>query len=681
MKIPDITKRLEDQTILRDELARDSVESHMDLIADLIVGSGVKVCAFVDGLDEYEGDLWSLCSTLESLHSRTGIKMCLASRPEPAFEATYSESASITMQDHNRGSIKVYTRSKVAKFTTQHPFVQGLFPEELLDLVVEKAQGVILWARLVVEEMIKSCEEDTSSTDLYAFLETLPTELGKLYERILGKSNQKYQAQAALVLHLLNEADGSLPAFVLYQAWNYLDVNVSRTIKNTGEVDPKIYSVTIKALLGNLIEFVPPRPDTLRINIIHKPLSAYLAQTRWIMTRLSPAFLRVYPNDFWARFASDMVKQACQDSVVDITSTVDKLQETVRAAAQRHEAWLIAHHRINGAELHALFRDGIYAAEHMCSISQDWKPWGDLLLYTIDHWFDITASSSLNASKFPDQAEDLALLHLLYCIYCSGATGENLWVWKRVLRLHESRVLSLILQLYHGESQSAMNTLEERQREGLSVAVLEDLYDVALVSDRPGKPTPAFLTFLQVKFAIYVDVRHLCSLETMLYRGSLTLQHQMSHRLASTPWTIAHDKDCPYHHRDTKLFLQMGLSLNEPLYGNERSLLHEILEHAFRCFDVNDAKHMFATAAACGATPSLKGQAKNDLYIFARNQLKRAKLSKLKRFLGSNNDEHTRTPEKIQFLEAVVKVLKQYSANGGRWPGDLQAVLKARLWT
>jgi len=543
MKIPHIEKRLEDQTTLRDELARDSVESHMDVIVDLIVGSGVKVCAFVDGLDEYEGDLWSLCSTLESLRSRTGIKMCLASRPEPAFEAVYSEFASITMQDHNRSSIIVYTRSKVAKFTTQHPFVHGLFPEELLDLVVEKAQGVILWARLVVEEMIKSCEEDTTPADLKTFLESLPTELGMLYERILGKSNKKYQGQAALVLHILNEADGSLPALVLYEAWNYLDVNVSRTIKNTGEVDPKIYSVSIKALLGNLIEFIQLGGDMLRINIIHKSLSAYLTQTRWIQVRLSSAFLQVYPNDFWPRFASDMVKQTCQDSAVDITSTVDKLQETVRDAAQRHEAWLIAYHRIKRNELWDLFAAGLYAAQNMWSINQDWKPWGDLLLYIINHWFDITATSSLNASKFPAEAEDLALLHLLYCWGCYGNAGKNLWVWKRILRLHESRVLSLILQFFHGTSQSAIDTLEERQPEGLSVAVLEDLFDVALVSDLRWETRLAFLTFLGVKFAIYVDVRHLCSLET--FRGPQrvnAIQRQTYQRPAAIPWTIAHDK-------------------------------------------------------------------------------------------------------------------------------------------
>lgn len=51
--------------------------------------------------------------------------------------------------------------------------------------------------------MTKNCEEETTRTDLYTFLEILPTELGMLYERILGESNKKYQGQAALVLHIL----------------------------------------------------------------------------------------------------------------------------------------------------------------------------------------------------------------------------------------------------------------------------------------------------------------------------------------------------------------------------------------------------------------------------------------------------------------------------------------------
>lgn len=135
MKIPDIAKRLEEQCTLRDELTRDRHETHIDVIADLIVGSGVKVCAFIDGLDEYEGDSWSLCSTLESLRSRTGIKMCLASRPEPAFEIAYSEFASITMQD----IIEVASRSILAAKS------QSLLPNTLPYMVSFPRSYWIQW--------------------------------------------------------------------------------------------------------------------------------------------------------------------------------------------------------------------------------------------------------------------------------------------------------------------------------------------------------------------------------------------------------------------------------------------------------------------------------------------------------------------------------------------------------
>lgn len=309
--------------------------------------------------------------------------------------------------------------------------------------------------------------------------------------------------------------------------------------------------MSIKALLGNLVEFVRSEDDILRFNIIHRSLSAYLAQTRWILVRLSSVFLQHCPNDFWAPFASGMVKQSSQAFAVDITITLHKLQETVRAAAQAREASLVAHHRVDPSELWRLFHARVDAAQGMWFLIQDWKPWGDLLLYILDYWFNITTLPSLNASAFRAQAEDLALLHLVYCRSCTIMTNWRWWLWKRLLRLHGNPVLNLVLQLYHGTSQSAIDMLEERQREGLSLAILEDLYDVAFVSYSQLEVNLAFLKFLEVKFAIYVDVRHLCTLETVPFRRDNDFQHQMNQRPAAIPWTIAHDQDCPYHHHPT----------------------------------------------------------------------------------------------------------------------------------
>lgn len=161
----------------RDVLRSESEERHLNLIAEKLKLTGHQVCTFIDGLDEYEGDLWELGNFLERFRNRTGVKMCLAGRPETAFETLFARYPSLTMQDYNRASMKIYIERKVSKLLTHFPFVDHLFPESLRDAIAEKAQGVILWARLVVDELVKSCTDTTTITDMKATLEGLPADL------------------------------------------------------------------------------------------------------------------------------------------------------------------------------------------------------------------------------------------------------------------------------------------------------------------------------------------------------------------------------------------------------------------------------------------------------------------------------------------------------------------------
>lgn len=177
-------------------LAEGKIESHIDVLSIMINSAGVEVCAFIDGLDEYDDDLWNLCSRLDEVRDRAGMKLCLASRPERAFEVAFAECPTVTMQEHNKSSIEVYMRRKIERFLSQHPFIEGLFPTELLEAVGGKVQGVILWARLVIDEMINSCDDSTTTTDLLSFLDKLQSELELLYERILGRITQRYQGEA-----------------------------------------------------------------------------------------------------------------------------------------------------------------------------------------------------------------------------------------------------------------------------------------------------------------------------------------------------------------------------------------------------------------------------------------------------------------------------------------------------
>ena len=114
-QIPELAEMLTDD-LIRQKISGAETSRHFDVLAHLIQKCDLKICAFIDGLDEYDGDAWELTTKLEALRNRTGMKLCLASRAELAFETVFAGLPTIVMQNHNMSSIKLYIRSKITQF-------------------------------------------------------------------------------------------------------------------------------------------------------------------------------------------------------------------------------------------------------------------------------------------------------------------------------------------------------------------------------------------------------------------------------------------------------------------------------------------------------------------------------------------------------------------------------------
>src|SRR5205085_1072168 len=63
------------------------------------------------------------------------------------------------------------------------------------EYIVEHAQGVFLWVKLVGEELLAYEEEGYSEEQIFEFLKRLPTELEDLYRRMLER-NETERARA-----------------------------------------------------------------------------------------------------------------------------------------------------------------------------------------------------------------------------------------------------------------------------------------------------------------------------------------------------------------------------------------------------------------------------------------------------------------------------------------------------
>ena len=156
----------------------------------------VSVCLFVDALDEHYGNHRELILMLRSIAQLTNnpafrVRLALAGRPENVFKTAFQGCPGFSIHEHTTDDIRHYAEDRI-----QAEMPRGLSIEyeealkNLVESIVRKAQGVFLWVRLVVGEIIEGiCEGDTME-ELTSSLLTIPTELGELYKRALRRSSR-----------------------------------------------------------------------------------------------------------------------------------------------------------------------------------------------------------------------------------------------------------------------------------------------------------------------------------------------------------------------------------------------------------------------------------------------------------------------------------------------------------
>ena len=156
----------------------------------------VNICLFVDALDEHDGNHRELVLILRGMAQLTAnpafrVRLALAGRPENVFKTAFQDCPGFSIHEYTTDDIRCYAEDRIQADMPRELSVE--YEEGLRNLVaniVLKAQGVFLWVRLVVGEIIEGiCEGDTME-ELMSLLSTIPTELGELYKRALRRSSR-----------------------------------------------------------------------------------------------------------------------------------------------------------------------------------------------------------------------------------------------------------------------------------------------------------------------------------------------------------------------------------------------------------------------------------------------------------------------------------------------------------
>ena len=74
-----------------------------------------KICFFIDGLDEYEGDHFELIQTIRSIANAPHMKICVSSRPWNHFKDAFGENPDkrLYLQDFTRQDMITYAQENL----------------------------------------------------------------------------------------------------------------------------------------------------------------------------------------------------------------------------------------------------------------------------------------------------------------------------------------------------------------------------------------------------------------------------------------------------------------------------------------------------------------------------------------------------------------------------------------
>jgi len=169
----------------------------------------LKVCFLIDGLDEFEGNHYELADLLIEMAHNSNIKICVSSRPWVEFIEKFSECPSLRLQDLTYPDIEKYVHGKAGRHQAFQKLAdrEPLAASSLLNEIIESADGVFLWVRIVVHSLLDGIVKRDNTTILLERLRKIPRELAPLYQYLLTQISEHHLQWASKAFQLVRTSE------------------------------------------------------------------------------------------------------------------------------------------------------------------------------------------------------------------------------------------------------------------------------------------------------------------------------------------------------------------------------------------------------------------------------------------------------------------------------------------
>lgn len=186
---------------------------------DVPVDEQLKLCLFIDGLDEFDGDHFELIRILGDFTKPARAKMCASSRPWLESSDAFGNTPwKVQIHDLTRQDMLLYVREnleaddKFARLRTRNTELAS----DLITNVVTRAEGVFLWVYLVVRSLLRGLRNEDDLRDLKRRMELLPPDLGAYFARMLNEIEDVYRQRTARLFLTLSIARTHLPVMSFF---------------------------------------------------------------------------------------------------------------------------------------------------------------------------------------------------------------------------------------------------------------------------------------------------------------------------------------------------------------------------------------------------------------------------------------------------------------------------------
>lgn len=166
-----------------------------------------RICLFIDGLDEFEGespDYLKLARDLRSWADTEDLKVVCSARPYHEFLDVFTEpERTMSLHELNKDDIRQFLMATLRKGLDQSDAHQPLSRySHLVNEIVERCEGVFLWARLVIRSIITGIIHQDSLEALWKRLDSMPRDLQSVYSKMLEEADESARNRTEMMLQL-----------------------------------------------------------------------------------------------------------------------------------------------------------------------------------------------------------------------------------------------------------------------------------------------------------------------------------------------------------------------------------------------------------------------------------------------------------------------------------------------